>query len=298
MKYDVIIIGGGPAGLAAGIFTSRAGLNNLMIEKLVVGGQAALSYDIANYPGFESISGFELTEKMKEHATSFGLKIEYGEVIKLTKGKDGFRIDTLNDSFYAEKVIIASGTKTRKLGLDKENEFIGKGISYCASCDGNFFKDKIVAIQGGGNSAIEYVEYLSRLASKIYLIHRRDCFRANDVDVERVKNYKNVQLILNTSVTKLYGKDKLEEIEISTTDKNKKLKIDGLFVAIGFDPDIKYVKLKLDLDDNGYILVDKNMQTNVKDLYAAGDIVSKHFRQVVSACADGALAGHSVINNR
>lgn len=298
MNSDVFIIGAGPAGLTAGIFTCRAGLSTICIEKLVIGGQASLSNDIANYPGFDSISGFDLTEKMVNQAKSNGLKLEWGTVKSLTKTKTGFSIKTQDHTYTAKKVIIATGCKTKKLGLKDEERLTGRGVSYCASCDGGFFANKVVAVVGGGNTAIGDVEYLSRLAKKIYLINRSEKFRAGDYAVSKIKKYKNLEILTNAQVVELFGSEKLEAISIKDNEGRKKLAVDGLFIAIGSIPDLDFVKFDLQTDPSGYIIVDDNMRANIKNLYACGDITNRDFRQIVVACAEGAIAGNSAIEGK
>ena len=298
MNSDVFIIGAGPAGLTAGIFTCRAGLSTICIEKLAIGGQASLSNDIANYPGFDSISGFDLTEKMVNQAKSNGLKLEWGTVKSLTKTKTGFSIKTQDHTYTAKKVIIATGCKTKKLGLKDEERLTGRGVSYCASCDGGFFANKVVAVVGGGNTAIGDVEYLSRLAKKIYLINRSEKFRAGDYAVSKIKKYKNLKILTNAQVVELFGSEKLEAISVKDDEGRKKLAVDGLFIAIGSIPDLDFVKFDLLTDPSGYIIVDDNMRTNIKNLYACGDITNRDFRQIVVACAEGAIAGNSAIEGK
>lgn len=297
-KSDVLIIGAGPAGLTAGIFTCRAGLGTTCVEKLAVGGQASLTYNVANYPGFESISGFDLTEKMANQAKSNGLKLEWGTVKSLTKTKSGFSLKTQDRTYTSKKVIIATGCKTRKLGLKDEERLTGRGISYCASCDGGFFQDKVVAVVGGGNTAITDVEYLSRLAKKIYLINRSDKFRAGDYAVDKIKKFKNLEILTNAQVVELFGDEKLDAILVKDNLGTKKLAVDGLFIAIGSTPDLDFVKFDLKTDKAGYIVVDDNMRTNVENLFACGDITNRDFRQIVVACAQGAIAGNSAIGEK
>ena len=291
MKYDVAVIGGGPAGLSACIFTTRAGLKTICFEKLAIGGQASLSYDIANYPAFDSISGIDLTQKMFEQAKTNGTEFCFGEVLKVKKLKAGFSIKATSETINAKKVIVACGTKTRKLGLN-EQKFVGKGVSYCASCDGNFFKGKQVAVVGGGDSAFEYVEYLSRIASKVFLLNRSDKFKANTNRVDNAKKLKNVKILTNTQIKKFIGGDVLNSVEL---DNGKVLNVEGVFIAIGHEPNLDFLDLDIKLDKHGYIVVDKFMKTSVDGVYACGDIVSKHFKQVITACADGAIAGNSCI---
>lgn len=297
MKYDVIIVGAGPAGLSAGIFACRAGLKVLCLEKLGVGGQASLSPEIENYPGMHKIAGFDLAENIKQDALNCGLKLEYETVKKITQTKQGFSVKTTQNNYSAKKVILACGAKPRMLGFENEQQLIGKGISYCASCDGAFFKNKTVAVVGGGNTAIGDVIYLSRLAKKVVLIHRKDSFRANPKDVENVKKLKNVQIITSAEIIKLHGDENLKSIDIKQGNVIKNIKIDGLFVAIGFMPDLAFVDINIKKDENGYILVDENRETSVKYLYACGDIISKNFKQIITAVADGAIAGNSCIGD-
>lgn len=294
MKYDVAVIGGGPAGLSSVIFTSRAGLSTICFEKLVVGGQASLSYDISNYPGFFEISGFDLTQKMFEQAKTCGGQFSFEEVKNIKKIKTGFSIKTKTQTYHANKLIIANGTKPRMLGLNEE-KFIGKGISYCASCDGNFFKGKDVAIVGGGDSAFEYAEYLSRIAKKVYLLNRSEKFKAHNHRVENAKQIKNLNILTSVEVKELIGDEVLTAVKLSN---GRKLEVDGLFVAIGHIPNLDFLDFEIETDSNGYIIVDEFMKTSVKDVFACGDIVSKHFKQVITACADGAIAGNSCIEVR
>ncbi len=291
MKFDVAVIGGGPAGLSAGIFTTRAGLTTICFEKLAIGGQAALSYDISNYPAFKSITGWELTQKMFEQAKDCGVQFVFGDVVKVSKIKLGFTIKTNTNTYQCKKLIIASGTVSRKLGLNEE-KFIGKGISYCASCDGNFFKGKNVAVVGGGDSAFEYVEYLSRIAKNVYLLNRSERFKANSHRVDNAKKLKNVKIQTSTEIKELKGEDVLTGVKLNT---GVELQVDGVFVAIGHVPNLNFLNFDLQLDKNGYIVVDKFMKTSENNVYACGDIVSKHFKQVITACADGAIAGNSCV---
>lgn len=298
MKIDVAVIGGGPAGITAGIFASRAGLNVTCFERLSVGGQAALSYEIANYPGFENISGWDLSEKFLNHAKSAEVEFVYEDVKSVEKNNSKFIIKTSNNKYEAKKIIIATGCKTRKLNLENEAKFTGKGVSYCASCDGGFYKGKNVCVVGGGDSAMEYVNYLTRIANKIYLVNHSERFRANEQTFNKVKKLKNVEIITNANVVSLNGKDILEDIDLDILGEKKNLKVDGIFFAIGQIPDLSFVKLNLKKDSLGYLLVDENMQTNMKNVFACGDIISKRFKQVITACADGAIAGNSCIGGK
>ena len=298
MMIDVAIIGAGPAGLSAGIFASRAGLKTICFERLVEGGQANLSSNVENYPGFESIPGMELTQKFASHAKSCGTEIKYAEVLKVSKLKTNFSIETKKEKFTAKKVIIATGSKTRKLGLTRERELTGRGVSYCASCDGNFFKDKVVAVVGGGNSAVENVDYLTRVCKKVYMLNRSDRFRAFEYEIERIKKYKNLEILTNATVQDLIGEKQLEQIVVKHNGRNKKLKVEGLFVAIGYEPDFDFLEIDVEYDKAGYILVDEDQKTSVKNLFACGDATSKKFKQIITACADGARAGNSCVGDK
>lgn len=295
MKYDVAIIGAGPAGLTAGIFASRAGLKCICFEKVMVGGQASLSGNVENFPGTKSIAGYELMQQMADHATSVGVQLMFEDVLTVKQNKASFSIKTKKETYIATKVIIASGCKTRKLGIENEKQFIGKGVSYCASCDGNFFKDSAVAVVGGGNSAVENVNYLSRLCSKVYMLNRSEKFRANKHEIEKLSKLKNVEILTNTTVERLNGNEKLENLEILHQGKQKILKVSGLFIAIGYEPDLSFLDVDVELDDFGYIKTNENQETNIKNLFACGDITSKQFKQIITACADGARAGNSCI---
>lgn len=295
MKYDVVIIGAGPAGLTAGLFAVRAGLKVLCLEQLAVGGQASISANIENYPGFISISGYDLTTKMEEQAKHYGLELIYGKVKKLSKLKSGFSIKTDDELYHAKKVIIACGSVVRKLNVKNELELTGRGVSYCASCDGNFFKGKQVAIVGGGNTALEDVKYMAKISKKIYLIHRSDKFKFGKFELSKLNQIKNLEVITYAQVKRLNGNENLESIDIAINGKERNLKVSGLFVAIGYQPELNFVDFELKKDKAGYIVTDKNMKTSVDDLYACGDIVSKNFRQVINACSEGAIAGNSCV---
>lgn len=293
--YDLIIIGCGPAGITAGIYARRAGLDVLVIEKGVFGGQTSGSYEVKNYPGFKDISGSDLSQKMFEHLIDNGAKVIYEEAMKITSENGIKNVYTYQNCYTAKSVILALGAKPRKLDLDNEKEYLGKGLSYCAVCDGNFFKGKIVAVVGGGNSAFEDANYLSNLASKVYLIHRREEFKAQDAlikNLEEKVHLGKVEYILNSQVVGLFGQDKLNEIEIENlVDKSKKkIKVDGLFVAVGRLADTSFLPKEIALDDFGYIIVDDKLQTSIEGIFSAGDCNKKQLRQIVTACADGAIS--------
>ncbi len=292
MKNEIAIIGAGPAGYAAAIYANRAGISTLIFDKGMGGGLAAISPNIENYPGFESINGFDLTEKMKAHAQKY-TKINFGEeVIDIIKSKDGFKIKTSKKEYDVKAVLLCMGTEYRKLNVSGEKELQGKGVSYCATCDGFFFKDKIVAVVGGGNSALIESIYLKQIGCKeVYVIHRRDQLRAEkSYQDEAIK--KGVKIIYNTEVKSINGEDKVEYLKICDvkSDKKSELSVDGVFISIGEIPQSDLAKkVGIKTDGRGYIITDPQGRTNIKGIYAAGDITGG-LRQVVTACAQGAVA--------
>ena len=232
---------------------------------------------------------------MLRHAESAGVKIEYQKVEKIKKLKKDFSIKTKQGIFKAKKVIIASGNKVRKIGIENENTFIGKGVSYCASCDGAFYKNKVVAVVGGGDSAFEYVKYLSRIAKKVYVLNRTEVFRCGEHKLNKMKLMKNVEILTNTLVNKFNGYEIVESIDVLINKKTNNIQIDGLFVAIGHEPDLDFLDFEIELDKHGFIKVDDEQKTSVENVFACGDIVSKKLKQIITACADGARAGNSCI---
>lgn len=293
-NYDIIIVGGGPAGMSAGIYAARAGRSVLIVESDVIGGQASESYEIENYPGFENIAGPDLMKKMFEQTKKLGVDFLYSMVTDILPGKEQISVICLKEMLTCKRVILAMGTQSRKLNLPNEKAFIGKGVSYCAYCDGNFFKDKTVAVVGGGNTAFEDVAYLSKIAKHIYLIHRNDAFKADDIlydEVQDLVKAKKVEVFTNTVITEIVGDDVINSITIKTNeDKSQDLKVDGVFVAIGRKPFDQILK-GIELDQYGFIKVNEEMETNIPNIYAVGDITSKKIKQIVTACADGAVAG-------
>ena len=302
--YDMIIIGGGAAGMTAGIYALRAGLKTLLIECEAHGGQMVNTYEIKNYTGFEDISGVELSNRMHEQVNKLGIENLYDMVTDLKLENEIKEVVTAySGTFYARTIILSMGARARKLGLENENELSGAGVSYCAICDGAFFKDKVVAVVGGGNTAIEDLIYLSKVGKKVYLIHRNENFRADKILIDSVEhllkqNNSKIELILNTTVTKLYGEPMLNKIEISNviTNEKKDLDLEGLFVAIGRIPNTALVKNKVILDDYGYIVADEHMKTSVEGVYVAGDIRAKEVRQIITAASDGAIAATHASN--
>lgn len=296
-QYDVIIIGAGPAGITAGIYATRSGLKTVIIEEMVVGGQSALTYEIDNYPGFSKISGMELGSRFAEHAESLGVEFVYDSISEINLESEVKVVSTVySGRLEAPSIILCMGAKPRRLGLAKEEQFIGNGISFCATCDGAFYKDKVVAVVGGGNSALEEALFLAQNCKKVYVFHMLNTFQANDSMVEKLKKEKKIEYKLNTQVIELLGNTNLQSVNIlnSKTGKSENLEIDGLFVAIGRVPATDTIKNTVNCDDQGYIIADDEMATNITGVYVAGDIRQKKLRQIVTACSDGAISAVSV----
>lgn len=289
---DIIIVGGGPAGLVAALYAGRAQLDALMIEKQFQGGQMVTTNEVENYPGFVDITGSDLANIMYEHAKKFGGTMEYKEVVDIQVNGDVKKVITNTETYEAKVVILSMGAKPKKLGLDREVELGGRGISYCATCDGGFFRNKVVAVVGGGDTAVEDALHLSRIAEKVYLISRGDTLKANKVAQEKLFKTSNVEILWDSIVTKLDGENKLEAIEVRNKKDNKEfqLKMDGLFVAVGSTPSTELVKNLVELDKNGYIVADESCKTNIDGIFAIGDIRTKSVRQVLTAAADGAVS--------
>ena len=292
--FDAIIIGGGPAGLTAGIYLSRARMNSLLIEKALPGGQAILTEIIENYPGFpHGIAGPELMQKMEEQAVRFGLKLEYGEVEEVKIKEDKIKIVKINNQEYKTlTIILASGAEASKLEVPGEEELRGRGVSYCATCDAPFFKDQKIVVVGGGDTAIEEALYLTKFVRELTIIHRRDRLRATKILQERVFSNKKMNFVWDSVVIKILGNKKVESVLIQNkkTDKEKKITCQGVFVFVGYIPNSKFLKELVKLDKRGYILTDDNMMTSQEGIYACGDVRKKLLRQVVTACGEGATA--------
>lgn len=291
--YDLLIIGGGPGGYTAALYAARAGLDTLVIEKLSAGGQMALTEKIDNYSGFElGIDGFELADKMKQQAERFGAKSVYDEVLRLDLHAKPKRAETYGGEYLAKTVIIATGAEPRELGLENEYSLMGRGLAYCASCDGMFYKDKTVAVVGGGNSAVEDALLLGRLVKKLIFVHRRDSLRASKVYHEPLMALKNAEFHWNSQVTELIADKKLSAIRLKNlvSGEESLLDCDGVFVSIGRKPVTAFLESQLELDEAGYIIADENTQTNIPGVFAVGDVRTKRLRQVVTAVADGAVA--------
>ena len=300
--YDMVIIGGGPSGYTAALYGARAGLAALLIEKMAVGGQMALTDQIDNYPGFEEgIEGFSLGEKMKNEAERFGARTVFATVLSADLKPDPKVIKTSDDIFYGRTVVIATGAEPRELGVDGEKELVGRGVSYCASCDGMFFKGKTVVVVGGGNTAAADILLLSRIASKVFVVHRRDTLRASKVYHEALMSAENVEfcwdskivgILSDAAATSPGAKVTGARIRNIKTGDEKVLACDGIFVAIGRKPASKLADGQLELDEGGYIKADESTKTNIPGVYAAGDVRTKVLRQVITAAADGAMAAH------
>ena len=291
--YDIIIIGGGPAGLSGGIYASRLGAKTLLLEKLTPGGQITLSSEIENYPGVCKVkSGIEFMACWPEQAKKFGCEIKSEEAQKLIMENGKWKIKTTQNEYEAKAVIVATGSTPKKAGFEGEEEFTGRGVSYCAVCDGFFYKDKIVAVIGGGDTALEEALYLSKIAKKVYLIHRRDKFRAAPSTQKKVFNTKNIEIIYNETVKKIIGNEFVEGIILSS---NKEIKVDGVFVFVGMKVNNELIKDLVELNEWGEVKVNLNMQTSKKGLYAAGDIRENSVKQVVAAAGDGAVAAINAV---
>ena len=292
--YDVIIIGGGPAGYTAALYSARAGLDTLIIEKMAPGGQMTLTGDIDNYPGFdEGIDGFTLGMKMQQGAEKFGAKTEYTEITSVDFSEKVKHITTYDSTLHAKTIIIAAGAHPKKLGIPDEEELTGMGVHYCAHCDGRFYKDKTVAVIGGGNSAVADALYLSRLAKKVYLIHRRDTLRAEKIHIKPLTEAENIELVFNSTVNKIINDSGVKGVEILNKDGTvKTINCDGIFVSIGRQPSTAFLGDAVLLDNNGYIIADETTKTNIDGVFAAGDMRTKALRQIVTAAADGAVAAH------
>jgi len=289
--YDIIIIGCGPSGMTAAIYARRANKNVLVLEAKTYGGQIINTLDIENYPCEEHISGFDFSTKLYNQVINLGAEVKLEEVINVSLEDDIKVIKTTDNTYKTKALIIATGVKNRTLGISNEKKLIGKGISYCATCDGAFFKGKITSVVGGGNTALEDALYLSDIAEKVYLIHRRDQFRADEILVDKVLKKDNIEIIYNSNIIKINGIDKLESIDL---DNNKNIKTDALFIAVGQVPNNDIFKDLIDLDDNGYIISD-NCITSAEGIYAAGDNRVKELRQLVTATSDGAIAANLAI---
>lgn len=292
--YDCIVIGAGVAGMTAALYLKRSNLDILLLEKEMPGGQINKTTEIENYPGFIKINGTDLAITMYDQIKAQDIEYKYGNVIDIEDLNELKIVKTNKEEFKTKSIILATGRIARKLGIDNEDKLIGHGISYCAICDGIFFKNKTVAVLGGGNSALTGALYLSNIATKVYIINRSNQLRADNILKEKVKNKSNIEFLYNSKITKINEKNNiLDSIEVN----NQLLKIDGLFIYIGFDPDISYLKNLSIKNNNGYIIVDQNMETSVPNIYACGDLIDKKVYQITTALGEAAIAATAIKNN-
>lgn len=299
---DLVIIGGGIAGITAAIYAKRAGIENFMfIEKAMLGGQIKFIDKIDNFPGVSlGTSGFEFMSTMQKQLDELDIKVDNKDIAEICKCDDGtFVIHTACEEKIATKAIVcATGAAPRRLGLESEGAYVGKGLSYCAVCDGFFFRNKTVAVVGGGNSALEEALYLSKIASKVYLIHRRDEFRAFDYVVEHVKNTENIELVLDSTIEQIKGEELISAVAVKNVKTNdvKDIELQGIFIAIGYKPSTDLVADLAELDDSNFVVVDKSMNTSQKGIFACGDCIQKDLKQLVTSASEGAVAAMSAYN--
>lgn len=292
--YDIIIVGAGPAGLTGAIYALRANKKVLVLEAKSYGGQIINASCIDNYPGLPHISGIEYATKLYEQVKELGAEVKYEKVIEISNKESNKIVKTNKEEYLSKAVILATGSIPRKLNLENEQNYVGKGISYCATCDGMFFKDKNVAVVGGGDTALQDALYLSNICSKVYLIHRRDTFRGNELDLNKLKSKDNVEFILNSNVKKLLGNNLLDGIEVVDSLGNiLNLNVEGLFVAIGQIPESYNLIKDLSINDNNYVIAKEDTKTNIDGIFVAGDIREKQLRQLTTAISDGAQAATS-----
>lgn len=289
---EIVVIGAGPGGITASIYLKRAGYSPYLIEKNMPGGKIPLTYSIENYPGFDSVSGSDLAMKMVDQLTANQIEIHYETVSKVKKIDEGILVETDADVYCAEAVIIAGGTREKKLEIKGEENFLNRGISFCAVCDGGFYKNKPMAVIGGGNSALEEALYLEKIANPLYLIHRRKEFRGDLSCVEQVKASGNIHILTPYIPLEFKGKDRLESLVIQNaeTEEIREIQVDGVFEYVGAIPNSEFLEEKELLDERGYILVDSHMETSIPGIFAVGDITVKELRQIVTANGDGAIA--------
>ena len=293
--YDIIVIGAGPAGLTSAIYARRSSKKVLVLEAKSYGGQIINTIDIENYPAAPHISGFDFATNTYNQAKELGAEIKFEKVIDIKDGKEK-EVITNKSSYKTKTIIIATGSENRKLGLDNEDKLVGKGISYCATCDGAFYKNKIVAVAGGGDAALDEAKYLSDIVKKVYLINRNSLFKGEEIDFEKLKKKENVEFIFNSKVTKLISNEKLESIEVTDKDGNiTTIEVDGLFVAVGRIPENQNFAKIIDLDSNGYVIAKEDCHTNKEGIFVAGDNRVKQLRQLVTATNDGAIAATEAI---
>ncbi len=292
-SYDVIIIGGGPGGYTAALYAARANLSTLVLEKMSPGGQMATTDIVENYPGFvEGIGGFELGMQMKEGAERFGVQTKMKEVKSIDLTSNPKLVHTKKDTFEAKAVILATGAFPRELGLPNERDLRGRGVSYCATCDGAFYRGKTVVIVGGGNTAVADAIFLAKICEKVYLVHRRDELRASKTYMEALEKTENIEFIWSSEVVEIEAEQFVTGVKVKSRkdDSIRQVACDGVFVAIGNIPNTELIKEQVELDETGYVLADETTQTNISGVYAVGDMRKKPLRQIVTAVADGAVA--------
>jgi len=292
--YEVIIVGGGPAGLAAGLYCKRAALKTVLFEKGLLGGQIAISKDVENYPGVEGITGFDLAEKMVHHALSFDLSVIQQEVAEVSAGLDLHLVRLANgDTFRTVALILAAGGSVRKLGIPGEAEYLASGVSYCATCDGFFFRDKTVVAVGGGDTAVEEALYLAKLTRKVYLVHRKNALRASKILQDRLMAEPKIEIIWNTIITEIKGDGKtMNAVSFENTETGEKGEIpaDGIFIFVGYSPNNKLIPPEVRMNEQGYVITDEKCATNTPGIFAVGDLRQKFANQIVVAAADGCIA--------
>lgn len=297
-EFDTVILGGGPAGFSAGIYAARGAVSTAIIDISMLGGQPSNYLELENYPGFLKVGGYDLMEKFEEHADLFGVeKFPMQEIVSVDLVSTPKVIITKEAEFKAKTVIIATGAKSMKLGVAGELEFIGRGVSYCAICDAAFYKDKVVAVVGGGNSAVEEAMYLTKFASKVYLIHRRNELRADKIIQERAFKNDKIEFVWDSVVTQIKGEDLVNSVVVKNvkTDEVSEISINGIFPYIGISPNVEYINGQIEQDKSGFILTDETMKTSIDGVYAIGDVRKTPLRQVITAAADGAVgAVHAV----
>lgn len=297
-EFDTVILGGGPAGFSAGIYAARGAVSTAIIDVSMLGGQPSNYLELENYPGFLKVGGYDLMEKFEEHADLFGVeKFPMQEIVSVDLLSTPKSIITKEAEFKAKTVIIATGAKSMKLGVPGELEFIGRGVSYCAICDAAFYKDKVVAVVGGGNSAVEEAMYLTKFASKVYLIHRRNELRADKIVQDRAFKNDKIEFVWDSVVTQIKGADLVESVVVKNvkTDELSELSINGIFPYIGIAPNVDYINGQIELDKSGFILTDETMKTSVDGVYAVGDVRKTPLRQVITAAADGAIGAVNAV---
>ena len=290
--FDTVILGGGPAGISAAIYACRGASSTLIVDTCVLGGQPSNYLELENYPGFSRIGGFELMEKFEEHASQFGVQtLVMQEIVAIDLKSNPKIIKTKEHEIESRTVIIATGAKPMKLGVPGEKEFLGRGVSYCAVCDGGFYKDKTIAVVGGGNAALEEAHYLTKFAAKVYLIHRRDSFRADKIVQERAFSNPKIELISDTIVEKIMGQELVNALVLKNvkTEAISVLPVDGIFPYIGITPNVEHISGQLNQDASGFIITDETMQTSLMGVFAVGDVRKTPLRQVITAASDGAI---------